>query len=285
MQLTHPDRELWPGISKHDLAEYWREVADVALPEIAGRPLAFVRCPEGIDGQRFFQKRVTQGFPAEIRAGTIERAPYLAIDDVSGLLACAQISAIELHAWGARLADPLHPDRVVFDLDPGEGVAFADVVRAAREVRDRLQELNLTSFCRTTGGKGLHVVVPVRPHVPWDGVREFARGFAQAMQADSPQHYVATLPKQQRRGHILVDWLRNGLGATSVVSFSPRARPGATVATPLTWQEVSDSLDPMEYTIATVPARLKRQRVDSWDGFAELDQVIPATDSKPTRRR
>ncbi|MDR3529011.1 MAG: hypothetical protein P4L90_00435 [Rhodopila sp.] len=173
----------------------------------------------------------------------------------------------------------------MFDLDPGEGVSFADVVRAAWDVRARLEQLQLTSFCRTTGGKGLHVVVPVQPRVPWDGVRDFARGFARKMQAEAPRQYVATLPKQERNGRILVDWLRNGLGATSVVSFSPRARPGATVATPLTWREVTESLDPMKFTIATVPDRLKRQKSPPWDGFAELDQVVPETSATPARRR
>jgi bifunctional non-homologous end joining protein LigD len=174
---------------------------------------------------------------------------------------------------------------VVFDLDPGEGVAFSDVVRAALDVRARLQQLKLESFCRTTGGRGLHVVLPVQPVVSWDGVRAFAHDFAHAMQADSPEHYVATLPKQQRRGHILVDWLRNGLGATSVASFSPRARPGAAVATPLAWGEVTADLDPMKFSIATVPARLKRQKADPWDGFNALDQVVPTIQAQPTRRR
>jgi bifunctional non-homologous end joining protein LigD len=273
--LTHPDRALWPGVTKRDLAEYWLAVAAHALPEIAGRPLALVRCPEGIDGERFFQKHGRPGFPKEIRAGEAGNAPYLALDDVAGLVACAQVAAIELHAWGAREADALHPDRVVFDLDPGESVAFAEVVRAALEVRERLERAGFAAFCRTTGGKGLHVLAPVTPGADWDATRAWCRGFAEAMAADSPDRYVSRLPKAEREGKILVDWLRNGLGSTAVASFSPRARPGATVATPLAWREVTAKLDPAGFTLASVPARLSRQRTDPWQGFAGAGRPIP----------
>ena len=169
VNLTHPDRELWPGITKQHLAEYWQAVADHALPGLAHRPLAIVRCPEGIGGEHFFQKHGHGTLPDGIRSGEADGAPYLAIDDVHGLVAMAQISAIELHAWGATEADPLHPDFMVFDLDPGEGVAFAEIVRAAaRTCATSLQQLGLESFCRTTGGKGLHVVVPLVPEAGWD---------------------------------------------------------------------------------------------------------------------
>ncbi len=233
MHLTHADRELWPGITKRDLAEYWLAVADHALPEIAGRPLALVRCPAGIDGERFFQKHGKPGFPKEIRAGACDEAPYLVLDTVSGLLACAQVSAIELHAWGSREPEAEHPDRLVFDLDPAEDVAFAETVRAAHEVRARLRAVGLESFCRTTGGKGLHVVAPLRPQPDsdWTTTRAWCRAFAESMVADQPDRFVSRLAKIERHGKILVDWLRNGLGSTAVASFSPRARPGATVAT------------------------------------------------------
>jgi bifunctional non-homologous end joining protein LigD len=178
VHLTHADRELWPGITKRDLAEYWLAIAEHALPEIAHRPLALVRCPEGIAGEQFFQKRAKPGFPKEIRSGHLGTAPYLVVDDIAGLLACAQVSAIELHAWGSREPDVEHPDRVVFDLDPGEDVAFAEVVRTAHEVRERLKSVGLVSFCRTTGGKGLHVVAPVRPRADWDTTRAWCRAFA-----------------------------------------------------------------------------------------------------------
>jgi bifunctional non-homologous end joining protein LigD len=277
VHITHADRELWPGVTKRDLAEYWLAVADRALPEIAGRPLALVRCPEGIDGERFFQKHAKPGFPASIRAGEADGAPYLLIDDAAGLLACAQVSAIELHAWGSRLPDATHPDRLVFDLDPGDDVSFATVVAAAKEVRERLLAEKLESFCRTTGGKGLHVVVPVSPRAGWDETRAWCRRFAETMSADSPDRYLAKLAKADRTGRILIDWLRNGLGSTAVASLSPRARPGATVATRLTWREVGEKLDPAAFTIATVPQRLARRKADPWAGFDDVEQAVPAS--------
>jgi bifunctional non-homologous end joining protein LigD len=185
------------------------------------------------------------------------------------------MSAIELHLWGASEGDPLHPDRLVFDLDPGEGAAFSDVVRAAHDVRDRLRQLGLLSFCRTTGGKGLHVVVPLTPTVDWDTAKAFCRAFAELLCKDHPQRYLSHLKIADRRGKILLDWLRNGMGATAISSFSPRARPGATVATPLEWDEVNVGLDPSAFTVRTVPARLRRLRRLPWVMFAEVDQRLP----------
>lgn len=281
--LTHPDREFWPGITKHDLAEYWRAVADTALPDIAGRPLALVRCPDGFDGPHFFQKHGKPGFPEEIRAGTAGGAPYLVLDDVSGLVAAAQVGALELHAWGARETDALHPDRLVFDLDPGEGVDMPAIVAAALDVRARLEQAGLGAFCRTSGGKGLHVVVPLRPEADWDTARAFCRAFAERMEQDAPDRYVARVAKAARRGRILVDWLRNGLGSTAVASFSPRARPGAGVATPLAWKDVTPKLDPAAFTIATVPGRLARLKTDPWAGFAKAARTLPASEA-PARK-
>jgi len=283
--LTHPDRELWPGITKQQLAEYWQAVAEHALPGLAHRPLAIVRCPEGIGGEHFFQKHGHGTLPDGIRSGKAAGAPYLAIDDVHGLVAMAQISAIELHAWGATEADPLHPDFMVFDLDPGEGVAFAEVARAALDVRGKLQQLKLESFCRTTGGKGLHVVVPTVPAAGWEEVKPFCRAFAEMLSEEQPDRFLPTLKKIDRRGRILIDWLRNGLGATAVASFCPRARPGATVATPLAWDEVTRTLDPADFTLRSVPERLARQRTDPWKDFARMRQHLPDLLAKPPGRR
>lgn len=265
--LTHPDRELWPGTTKRKLAEYWAVVAEHALPGLARRPLAIVRCPEGIEGEHFFQKRGHGALPSAIRQGEAGGQPYLAIDDADGLVAMAQISAIEIHAWGATEAKPLQPDRVVFDLDPGESVQFADVVRAAIDVRDQLRRLGFEPFCRTTGGKGLHVVVPLEPIADWDTVKPFCRGFAKSLSQHQPDRFLSTVKKADRKGRILIDWLRNGLGATAVASFSPRARPGAPVATPLTWDEVTPKLDPMKFTLANTPDRLARLKADPWQEF------------------
>jgi bifunctional non-homologous end joining protein LigD len=275
ISLSHPDRELWPGITKQHLAEYWQAIADHALPGLAHRPLAVVRCPEGIAGEHFFQKHSRGTMPDAIHEGSADKAPYLAIADADGLFAMAQISAIELHTWGATEADPLHPDQMVFDLDPGEDVPFAAVVTAAHDVRDRLGRLGLASFCRTTGGKGLHVVVPVDPVAGWDDVKPFCRAFAEMMSEESPNRYLPTMKKIDRQGRILIDWLRNGLGATAVASFCPRARPGATVATPLDWEEVTSRLDPAVFTLWTVPERLARQSRDAWQGFRETRQRLP----------
>jgi bifunctional non-homologous end joining protein LigD len=281
IELTHPDRELWPGITKRDLAEYWTAVAEHALPGLARRPLAVVRCPDGIGGQRFFQKHGHGTLPSAVRQGEADGQPYLVIDDADGLIAMAQISAIELHPWGATEGDPLHPDRIVFDLDPGDGVAFADVVKAALDVRDQLQRLGLTSFCRTTGGKGLHVVAPLEPVADWDVVKPFCRAFAETLSQEQPDRFLSTVRKADRQGRILIDWLRNGLGATAIASFSPRARDNATVATPVAWDDVDRKLDPAKFTLRSVPERLAGLRADPWEGFAALRQHLPDLADKP----
>jgi len=284
--LTTPDRELWPGITKQMLAEYWDAVAEHALPGLAQRPLAIVRCPEGIGGEQFFQKQGHGSLPSAVRQGRVAGHPYLAIDNADGLIAMAQVSAIELHAWGANEARPMHPDRIVFDLDPGEGATFSEVTRAAHDLREQLGRLGLTSFCRTTGGKGLHLVIPLEPIAPWDTVKPFCRAFAEALSEEEPDRFLSTVKKADRRGRILIDWLRNGLGATAVASFSPRARDGATVATPIAWEDVDAKLDPAKFTLLTVPDRLARLRADPWDGFDTLRQRLPdlASTSAPTKR-
>jgi bifunctional non-homologous end joining protein LigD len=170
---------------------------------------------------------------------------------------------------------------MVFDLDPGEGVAFADVVKAALDLRDQLGRLGLQSFCRTTGGKGLHLVVPLEPVADWDVVKPFCRAFAETLSQEQPDRFLSTVKKVDRKGRILIDWLRNGLGATAVASLSPRAREGATVATPLAWEEVNRRLDPARFTLRTIPDRLARQRDDPWPGFASLRQRLPDLAQKP----
>ena len=281
-RVSHADRPLWPAdangpaLSKRDLALYWEAVAAVAAPGIVGRPLALVRCPDGIGGEHFFQKHPGRGMPGALHGAEADGAPFVAMDGPAGLVACAQVAAIELHSWGSSLANPLHADRLVFDLDPGEGVTMPAIVDAARAVKRRLGALGLAAFCRTSGGKGLHVVAPIRTGAGWDAVRAWSRGFAEAMEAEAPDRYVSTTRKADRRNRILVDWLRNGLGSTAVASFSPRARPGAGVAMPLAWREVTPGLDSMAYTLRTVPGRLARRKTDPWAGFADAARELPA---------
>ncbi len=273
--LSHPEKELWPGITKQMLAEYWRAVAVAALPGLAARPLALVRCPDGFAGQQFFQKHAMKGMQRQFREAEQDGAPYLVFDAADGLEAAAQMAAIELHSWGSPAADAGHADRLVFDLDPGPGVEWATTVATAHELRQRLERLGLAAFCRSSGGKGLHVVAPVLPGPDWDTVRAWCRAFAEAMEADAPDRFVASVPKVRRAGRILVDWLRNGLGSTAIGSFSPRARAGATVATPLAWDEVTPELDPAAFTVLTVPARLAALTADPWAGFAAAARAIP----------
>ena len=270
-RLTHPDRLLWPkteaadGLTKADLAEYWQAVADRALPGIADRPLAVLRCPDGIEGEHFFQKHKTRGMPDALREAAFDDAPYLALCGRAGLLAATQMAAIELHCWGSTEADAGHADRLVFDLDPGEGTPFAAVVAAAKDVRRRLETHGLVAYARTSGGKGLHVVAPIRTDADWSTIRAWSRRFAEGMERDAPELYVSTTRKSRRTGRILIDWLRNGLGSTAIASYSPRARPHATVATPLSWREVTAALDPARFTIKTIPQRILR--ADPWRNF------------------
>ena len=285
VKFSHPEKELWPGITKQMLADYWRAVAPAALPGLAGRPLALVRCPDGFAGQQFFQKHAMKGMQRQFREAEQDGAPYLTFDDADGLQAAAQMAALELHTWGSPAADAARADRLVFDLDPGPGVEWATTVKAAHEVRDRLGKIGLASFCRTSGGKGLHVVAPVLPGPHWDAVRAWCRAFAEAMEAEAPDRFVASVPKARREGRILVDWLRNGLGSTAIGSFSPRARAGAPIATPVTWKEVTAKLDPASFTLVTIPKRLAKLQSDPWEGFAEAAQPIPGAEAPPKKRK
>lgn len=275
--LTHPEKQLWPadGITKADLTAYWSAMAEVALPHIVGRPLALVRCPDGIEGETFFQKKASPGFPDAIRRVKLGKEEVLTIDDADGLAALAQMSAIEIHPWGASLDQVETPDRLIIDLDPDEGLAFQHVIEAAHMVRELLQGAGLQSFCKTTGGKGLHVVVPLRPTLEWPEAKAFCAALAKKLAKEHPRDFTATMAKAARRGRIFIDYLRNGRGATAVAAFSPRARPGAGVAMPVTWKEVKAGLDPKRFTL---PALIKGpgKRANAWPGFFEIDQAVTA---------
>jgi len=279
--ITHPERVAFAagGITKGQVADYYRAVARWLLPEVANRPLSLVRCPDGAGGECFFQKHHGPGFGDRVHALPLRQKSgvedYLFIDDATGLLQLVQMNAIELHTWGATVDDPERADRLVFDLDPGEGVPWDAVRDGAREVRRRLRHLGLASWLRMSGGKGLHVVVPLAPAAPWERARAFCEAFARAMEARQPERYVTNMRKDQRGGRIFVDWLRNARGATSVTGWSLRARERATVAMPLRWEELRAIDGPGAFDLARALRRAARLRRDPWHGIARLRQALP----------
>ncbi len=281
VRLTHPDRVLYPeqGITKRDLAAYYRAVARWILPHVAGRPLNLVRCPAGEGGTCFYQKHFDGSLPEGTRGVRIaekeaDGGTYAVVEDVRGLVGLVQIGVLELHPWGATVERLETPDRLIFDLDPGPGVAWADVVGAALAMRDLLARLELASFAKTTGGKGLHVVVPLEPRLDWDRLKAVARAIAARFAATAPARYTVELAKSARPQRIFIDYLRNSRGQTAVAPYSPRARAGAPVATPLAWPEVEPGLRPDRLTVATVPERLRRLGDDPWADMQSQGQSL-----------
>jgi bifunctional non-homologous end joining protein LigD len=282
IKITHPDRMIYPGssITKLQLAEYYFEIADRIMPYVANRPLSMVRCPEGTGKPCFFQRHIARGQSAYLHDTGIEvkgrHETYMMIRDVKGLITLVQWGVIELHPWGARADKPQLPDRIIFDLDPDPDLPFKYVMEGAKEIRARMQEFGLKTFLKTTGGKGLHVTMPIQRQYSWPTVKAFAKAIAQSMQHDNPQRYIATASKAGRKGKIFVDYLRNDLTATAVAPFSARAREGAPVATPLAWEELTPALKPARFTIETVPQRLKDLKKDPWKDFLSLKQKLSA---------
>jgi bifunctional non-homologous end joining protein LigD len=280
VQLSHPDRVLWPdvGITKQGLADYYAMVWPWIEKYIVGRPLVLVRCPTGFVQGCFFQKHAWAGMDKHILQvrNVKEKEPILGIDSFDGLIAIVQSAALEIHPWGSRSNDLDHPDQLIFDLDPGEGVSFPDLVAAAREVRQRLADVKLESFVKTTGGKGLHVVLPIEPRATWDAAKNFCRVLAEAMARDNPQRFTATVAKKARAGRIYVDYLRNGRGATAVAAYSTRARPSAGISTPLAWDELEATTSASQFTLSNFGKRLQHLGSDPWSGFFDLRQGLPA---------
>lgn len=281
VRLTHPAKLLYPepGLSKRDVADYVMQVAAWMLPHVRDRPLTLVRCPEGVGGECFYQKHAMPGLPESVvRVPLLDSEGadifYASVSDPLGLVGLVQMSVLEFHVWGSRIDEIDHPDRLVFDLDPDEGLEFARVIAAAFEVRDRLAELGLTSFVKTTGGKGLHVVAPVERERDFDEVKAFCRALAMRMATDAPDRYTAVTSKAERRGKIFIDYLRNGRGATSIAPYSLRAKPHAPVSTPLRWDELNGALRPANFTLTTVPTRLAELEGDPWAGIFEVRQSI-----------
>ncbi|GGZ55814.1 hypothetical protein GCM10008101_06530 [Lysobacter xinjiangensis] len=260
--LSSPGRVVYPdaGYTKQDVWNYYLAAAPQLLEEIGGRLISIVRCPDGIGGQHFFQKHVKHGFGDEVKPFKLtendgDEATYFYVDSLEGLMSLVQMNTIEIHPWGSRIETLEQPDRIVFDLDPDPSIDWPTIRAAARDVRDRLLEVGIESFPKLSGGKGVHVVAPLKPKADWEAVRRFCDAFADTMARQSPERYVATMSKAQRKGRIFIDWLRNGRGATSVASWSLRARKGAPVAVPVTWAELSRVRSPARYTLKDAAKR------------------------------
>ena len=280
MVVTHPDRVVFPddAITKQDVADYYEHVMEWFLPGVENRPTSVMRCPEGLAASCFFQKHQMNGLK---RTGTVKlkeasgtQQTYLYPRDARSVIELVQFGALEFHPWGATIEHPNVADRLVFDLDPAKDVGWERVIDAARFMRRQLKRLGLASFVRTTGGKGLHVVVPLAPPAPWAQAHAFAKIFAEALAHARPGDFIATASMARRRGRIYVDYLRNSRGATSVASYSLRARSGAPVATPLRWSELGGLGSSRQFDMRTVMARLARLRSDPWEGIDTLQQDL-----------
>jgi bifunctional non-homologous end joining protein LigD len=279
-RLTSPTKIVFPDshITKQEVADYYMAVMDHLLPEIAGRPLSIIRCPEGAGKPCFFQKHHTPGLEhvslVRLKEEAGNNANYLVAYDAAGVMELVQLNGLEFHPWGSHAADPDVADRVIFDLDPGPNVPWSEVKAAAVHVRDLLKQAGLETFLRTTGGKGLHVVVPLNPGCHWDVVKGFAHGFADALARSEPQRFLAVSTLKLRPKKIFVDYLRNGRGATAVASYSLRARDRAPVAMPIAWSELKALQRGDAFTLKDVPARLKRRRKDPWAGIGTIRQDL-----------
>jgi bifunctional non-homologous end joining protein LigD len=291
VRLTHPDRVLWPdaGVTKYELARYYDAVASWMLPHVVERPLSLLRAPDGIDGEQFFHKHVGKGWPAAIRRAPVRQGmrevTYVAVADVAGLVALAQMDVVEIHPWGARLDRIEQPDRMILDLDPDPELPWRRLVEAAAHTRLALHDAGLTSFVKTTGGKGLHVVVPIVRRLSWPEVKTTAAAWARALAIREPSLFTASMSKEARRGKVYVDYVRNARGQTAVAAFSTRARPGATVSTPVRWDELLGETSASHWTVRNLPRRLAALRGDPWGGFADLRQSLrgPVEAPKGTR--
>ena len=280
--ISSRERVIFPGSgqTKGDLADYYSAVAALMLPFAANRPVSLVRCPQGRAGRCFFQKHDSGTFgthvrhvPIAERGGGLE--DYLYLEDAAGLLACVQMGTIEFHGWGSRADAVERPERMIFDLDPDEGLDFTEVKSAAKRIHDRLADIGLTSFAMLSGGKGVHVIVPLTPGHSWSTHKDFAHRFAEALSMAEPERFIATMSKAKRKGKIFIDWLRNQRGATAILPYSARSRDNAPVAVPIAWGELAQTKDAHPYSIGDAARLLTRARSKGLVGWGLADQVLP----------
>jgi bifunctional non-homologous end joining protein LigD len=286
VRITSPDKVLYPeqGITKEQLARYALAVSDVMLPHVALRPITLVRCPTGRQKKCFYQRHAGSGVPEELSQTPIPgfEEPYLYIRDTAGLVALVQMGVLEIHPWNAKVDRPDLPDRIIFDLDPGEGLGFQDVVAAAHETRAVLLSHGLESFAKTTGGRGVHVVVPIERRHDWTEAKGFARALASQMAEREPDRFLMQISKAERRGRIFIDYLRNDPTSTAVAPYSTRARPGAPVSMPLAWENLTPDLDPASFNLQTVPGLVAGRERDPWARIGEFRQTLPKLDIAPS---
>lgn len=279
--LTYPDRLYWPeqGITKTDLARYYLDMWERLEPFVRGRPLALLRCPEGIGQETFFQKHAWRGMNSAIRQVSDpeepDRRPLVAIDSLKGLIGLAQAATLEIHPWGSRLNALDKPDMIILDLDPGEGIGWQAVVEAAFEARKRLEDAGLRAFVKTSGGKGLHVVSPLEPRAEWPEAKALTKAIADGMANDRPELYISTITKAKRASKIFVDYLRNQRGMTAVSPYSPRARPGAGISMPVGWEELSTIVGAAQFTIQNAAAHMATLHENPWKEFGKAARPLP----------
>lgn len=290
VKLTHPERLYWPdvGVTKEGLATYYADIWRAMAPFVMNRPLALLRCPDGITGHSFFQKHVWRGANKAIKLfkdpkDKPDEEPLVMIDGLDGLIGLVQAGALEIHPWGSTIDALEQPDTIIMDLDPGEGVTWERICDGAREIKQRMEAVGLAAYVKTSGGKGLHVVSPLTPQADWDTVKAFTKQMAEAMAADSPDDYVSVITKSKRNNKILVDYLRNGRNATAVAAYSSRARKGAAVSMPIEWDALGPDISPDGFTVKNAPDHVANRTRDPWADFLSAARPLPKTTVKKKR--
>jgi bifunctional non-homologous end joining protein LigD len=268
------------GVTKGDLVDYFRTVGPLMAEWALERPLSLVRCPQGRAKKCFFQKHNTGSFGPHVHQIPIKESKgqtedYVYVKDVAGIIACVQMGTIEFHGWGSLVADVEKPDRLVFDIDPDEGLAFEEVKKAARDLKRYLADMGLQTFPMLTGGKGVHVIVPLTPEAEWPQVKDFAQRFSIALATAEPERFTANLAKVKRKGRMFLDYLRNQRGATAILPYSSRAREGAPVAAPVTWDELDDMPSGARFTVRDGDLLVERASSRTLQGWGEASQVLP----------